>query len=484
MHTESNSFLPRSPQISRTHRCRAVVVLLCTVQILVCQPARAGWRGKAWNEEKAPGFAPAAVVDPSGNTHIAVYDNDNLVLRHLIVSSQGKFLKTEVVDTNCGVAPPSIAADPFGHIHIVYASSDSPTPKLRYAFFDGKSWTTQEIEDGGSSASVTLDPSGLPHIANIIPSGVLHHDYYDGTTWVLETTGLNATGYGTSIALDNDGAVHVVFTDSTSRALWHAVKTGAGWNADQIASSPIYQLISPTLAIGPASDLHVLFLKNGEWEIDYASYSGATWSNEVVASNANEGSLAIDQQGAPKVSYTGIDGEPLFYATRGAGGWAAIPIGGKEIPADPIFFSTAIALDKAGLPHIAAQLGPEQPYFDLIYEALYEPDLRCGLQNIAVKQLAGGRFKLSGTRRIQNYGSLNSRSTRVTSYLSTDALLDSGDTLLGTQSVGSIAPSRSNNRSFSFTLASSPSGQFLINSITPPSGDPGIADKVCVASIP
>jgi len=122
----------------------------------------------------------------------------------------------------------SIALDAAGHEHISYIAS---TPlELRYAAFNGSTWSYEDVAPVGAAATVTpgtslaLDAGGFPHIA-----------FYDGAarelkyatrngpnSWTVETvdslTGGDVGGY-CSLKLDGTGRPLISYYDATNQQL-------------------------------------------------------------------------------------------------------------------------------------------------------------------------------------------------------------------------------------------------------------------------
>lgn len=106
----------------------------------------------------------------------------------------------------------SLALDANNHPHISYTScvGGAAPCDLRYAHFNGSTWSTTTVEaDVGRGTSLDLDSSGRPHIVYETFDG-LKHVYFDGTSWVKEQVEYNA-GYSPSLKLDANGNAHISF---------------------------------------------------------------------------------------------------------------------------------------------------------------------------------------------------------------------------------------------------------------------------------
>ncbi len=189
-----------------------------------------------------------------------------------------------------------------------------------------------------------------------------------------------------SIATDNDGNVHVVWSDDTN-GVWgtdyeilYVNYTITGWS-NVTAISDIYgwnddSSFYPDIATDKNGDLHVVWedWTDGEWgsdiEIMYANYTAAGWSNTTVISDIygwNDGashypSIAVDDSGNLHVVWQdftigewGTDAE-IFYMNYTAAGWSnATAISDIYGWNDDISEIPRIAVDNSGNLHIVWQ---------------------------------------------------------------------------------------------------------------------------------
>ena len=136
-----------------------------------------------------PGSDTSLAVDHQGRFHIAHFDSheDNEDLRYSVGVPNGAWTTTVVDSSGDTGRNPSIAIDAAGDPHIVYRSWSGW--KLKYATLNPSSpnWQISTIENGGSLG--------------------------DGT------------GESNSIVIDDEGTIHVAYTDETNGVLRYATKS-------------------------------------------------------------------------------------------------------------------------------------------------------------------------------------------------------------------------------------------------------------------
>jgi len=131
----------------------------------------------------------------------------------------------------------SMALDANGNPHVSYY--DATSRDLKYATYDGASWTTEMVDspgDVGKYTSIELDTSGNPHISYYdATNGDLKYATFDGAIWTIDTVdSTGVVGQYTAIALQTDGTPHISYYDATNQALKHAWWTGAVWTSEVV----------------------------------------------------------------------------------------------------------------------------------------------------------------------------------------------------------------------------------------------------------
>jgi hypothetical protein len=172
-------------------------------------------------------------LDMNGKAHIAYnmpFHGDGL---EYATNASGSWVSTLLDDEGNTGYRPSIALDSNGKVYISYYKH-YPESLLKYATNVSGKWVIKVIDEVmniGGNTSIALDNNGRPHISycDLINSGGTYN-YLKYTTntsgsWVtdlLDITGesIYSGGYGwlftnNSVALDNNGQVHITYKNVT-----------------------------------------------------------------------------------------------------------------------------------------------------------------------------------------------------------------------------------------------------------------------------
>jgi hypothetical protein len=304
----------------------------------------AGWKKKNLG---GGGMYNSIALDPSGNPHISYLDDSNpleYVLRHGF--SDGHVWKTEVVDSGDVGWYSSMKIDSLDHIHVSY-HADKPAPSLKYAFFDGTTWSSNTIEGGGYSTSIAVDENNRPHISHITAGGQINYVYHNGTVWMSETIAENALSFGaTSLALTPSGTAYITFSDSSiPRQLYLATNVSGSWEVTYLADGR-----QSSLALDALDRPHIVYFAEDASELRYTRYNGSSWITESESILADSPSIALDKLDRPHISFGASLGGPdvLIYYYHNGQEWLFKPLQIKS------GYSTSITLNAQGLAHIAS----------------------------------------------------------------------------------------------------------------------------------
>ncbi len=138
------------------------------------------------------------LFDASGNLRtIQYYENgSDGVLLYATGPAGGPFAFMDMFDDGWEVkmGPASIAADPSGGVHVVYAQQ-WPYYGVKYLHWDGSSWSSEWVEKGGNILGyigtfpkVVVDKAGLAHVVYAdLAGGLLKHAVRGNAGWQIET---------------------------------------------------------------------------------------------------------------------------------------------------------------------------------------------------------------------------------------------------------------------------------------------------------
>ena len=228
----------------------------------------------------------------------------------------------------------------------------------------------------GRANQVAIDASGRPHVAYWHISAGVRHAWFNGAYWqneLVETpvgaepaigpvsarpAGPTSTNLLISVGVSSaafQDAVMLVY--SKENYLGHSpvygpirfgVRGPGGWTIESVAT---LSGLLPKLALGPAGQVHVVCISNGD--LVYARKTETGWTTETIAPGQSAWalSLCVDAGDVPHVAYT--SGSVLTYASRLPQGWVGEPV------ADSVS-GASLALDSAGEPRIAYSVGSPQ----------------------------------------------------------------------------------------------------------------------------
>ena len=129
---------------------------------------------------------------------------------------------------------PRLAVDlPTGFARISYVAAT--TQKVRYAAYNGATWTIEDVDGIGQvgsydATSLRLDSNGNPHISYYnATAGALMYASKTGASWVVDTvdTQGDVGGYS-SLVLDDQDRPVISYYDATNQALKIAYGPGYG----------------------------------------------------------------------------------------------------------------------------------------------------------------------------------------------------------------------------------------------------------------
>ena len=439
--------------MSRTPISVGLFTALGILLMSICE-TQAGFKGTA----VGLGTTSSIAIDPAGRAHMSYLDNSNptnFILKHAFVDARGRG-RIETVDTGDVGFDSSIAVDALGRIHISY-HADKPSPLLKYALFDGSSWTAEAIDDGGFATSIAVDANNQPRIAyhGGLSGTDLRYATFDGSNWSIETipgTGIPFTS--TSLALTPDGKAHIGFSEATlPRKARHATNATGAWVVEDVVEG-----IRTSIALDGMSRPHLVCTDETARELRYAVLNGSTWTLESIVADGDYGDIAVDSSGIPQVSFGVFAGgiEHLGHARRDGGTWSITMFATKNAG-----FDTAIALDSFALPHISTRKSVGEASL-LHYYFRLEPELEPAWVDVSVT-MPSNQFVVTGRLRVSNTATGAAKRFTVSYFLSDDALLDPGDPVLAqARRLPAIQAGGEATRRFLFRSGASPSGKFLI----------------------
>ncbi|MCX5726203.1 MAG: Ig-like domain-containing protein, partial [Candidatus Saganbacteria bacterium] len=216
-----------------------------------------------------------------------------------------------------------------GRLFLLLALSLILTSFLGTSAF-GAGWITSQVDNPSSNvgqySSIALDSSNIPHICYYDYSNTkLKYAKFNGSTWTIEDIdNAESDGQYCSIAVNKTGSPvpQVSYYDYTNDALKHATRGSIAWaptTIDTVGNVGQYT----SIALDNLGRAHIAYCGEGDGALYYIKYNGTAWeARETVDASYNEySSIVLDSSNNPRISYYDSGNEHLMFAKRTAGTW-------------------------------------------------------------------------------------------------------------------------------------------------------------------
>ena len=238
----------------------------------------------------------------------------------------------------------SMAMDDSGKMHIAYYHMRSH--KLKYATNASGIWQTTSIDDDGRETSIAVDSNNYVHIiyyAKATESGLKYATNSSGS-WEVKTLDPEVDvdfvyDSSTAISVDSTGKAHVCYYYATNTPLKYASNVSGNWMSEIIDNDGC----AGDISVDSSDDIHIVY-KNKSSHLMYAKYSSGNWDISDLNLLGKEPSIAIDNLGSLHISYIS-SGDNLYYATKSSEIWESIKIDNQSS-------APSIDLDSSGNVHI------------------------------------------------------------------------------------------------------------------------------------
>ena len=239
--------------------------------------------------------------------------------------------------------------DNSGSPQVVF-SIDFPVSELKYAYQSGSEWHVGTVCSGACwYPSIVIDQNGYPHISYMlvqIPVLSLQYLYQNASGWQPPTMvdSGSSIGYFSSLDLDANGYAHISYTDFDNYDLKYAYEDAIGWHTQLLGNSGS---AFTSIAVDGSNHPHIGFMSGND--LKYTTFNGTQWYFRLVDTRGQVGSfnsIAVDANGAPRISYSDELLNRLKYAWRDDTGWHNQAVD-RVHPGD-----TSLNLDAGGYPHI------------------------------------------------------------------------------------------------------------------------------------
>lgn len=265
-------------------------------------------------------------VDVNHSPRIAYYESQAKKLR--FASWDGTTWTVQVVDTAKSVGQYcSLALEPgTGYPRISYY--DAQDGELQYAAWNGSSWTLQTVDtagDVGQYTSIALEPgTNYPRISYYDAGQKdLKYAAWNGSAWVKETVdSVGDVGKHASLALDSSGKPRIAYYDATGKNLKY-VAYNTGWDIPEAVDSAGDVGQYASLVLNSSDNPRIAYYDAGAVkQLKYVEKNGSWGTREIVDSVdvGQYASLALNSAGKPRIAYYDATGKNLKYVENN-GAW-------------------------------------------------------------------------------------------------------------------------------------------------------------------
>ena len=325
--------------------------------------------------------------------------------------------QVEAVDTTGMGKYSSMQIDRDGNIHLAYVIDDGGHA-LKYACWDKRirKWFTMLVANESGMCSLALDSKQHPHISFAdYGSGFgakLHHAYWDGSQWQERPIRLDSeiVAYYNSIAFDQNDNPSISFyeyrgpKDSEFAIRLRVVMyNGKYWEVRTVDGDGGSGKFN-SMAADAKGGLHIGYGNVSAGDMRYAYWNGSSWALEMVERHSTEAAtflgysaaIAVDKAGVPHVAYSDPNNRIIKYGVRRDGRWQIQGV--EKIHGVAYPDRNSIALDDEGRVYITyydAGRGELRMAFqdhDRWAVGVVDPN-NCGFSSSA--QIAGGEIWIS-----------------------------------------------------------------------------------------
>lgn len=283
------------------------------------------WTGNAWIRETVRTYVYSRFTSLAldGTTPHMLFGKQQLIYSYR--SDAG--WQTEIIGTGseAGFYSGSLALDAAGDPHISYY--DYEAGAFKYARRTPTGWVQEIINERPyaiSSTSITIDPSGNPHIAISAGDQVINYAFHTGTGWNLENVETESP-QGVSIRLDNNGQPLISYYEYWQDEVKLARKMSGVWQIESVDAAATTSNSQTSLAISTNNIPYISYYDDNFKKIKVADRESGSWNVELVEDAEGAGeipSLAIDQSDNLHIAYYDETINAVKYGHRSSVGWA------------------------------------------------------------------------------------------------------------------------------------------------------------------
>lgn len=208
---------------------------------------------------------------------------------------------------------PAIAIDSFSNPHVCYIDENK---HLKYATLENGNWQYQILDDTEMLVRKTwiqIDTDDMPHILynygkDRKDNFRMKYIWFDGDNWHSENIGKPGINYSsTGFVLDSLNRPHVIYYNRTDKNLvynWRDIN--GSWNHEEIISNKRV-VITPAIAIDRLNRVQVSFIDNEPYTLKYGIKYNKKWHFETVCKDTGSSdscTITINENNQPYIAFT------------------------------------------------------------------------------------------------------------------------------------------------------------------------------------
>ena len=269
----------------------------------------------------------------------------------------------------------SLALDSDNNPHVAYTVwDDQKGLVLEYSTEDSdSSWSKETIYDGnGADMELILDSEDIPHILYTHSfqnggGGTVDLAIEEGGNWEsTEVAGSSGHSGGyVQTFVDSSDNIHLSYWNFTIANLSYSMYDGNSWSTEyniDVTDSPSGSQgghMPGSIAVDDQGVVHMTYRNYQNGSLNYATNNGGSWSTTTLSDSGTAGfgsSMAIDDDGDIHISYIDkANGGKAKYVYGDGGNFEIFSISSLDGLTNTYFqeYSTSLSLDSSGIPHVA-----------------------------------------------------------------------------------------------------------------------------------
>jgi len=180
----------------------------------------------------------------------------------------------------------SLSLDSKDNPHILYGAKAGPVDIVKYAYYDGVSWSTQTIVSGEKPGIIRVDSNDIPHI--IYDDGNIFYKKWNGSSW--DTWETNLDRY-LDFKLNKTNTPILIYRYGGSMGfsiLHYAEWTGNSWSTQTVVDEGSFNIYYASLEFDSQNYPYIAYeirkSSTGAYigYLKYAKWDGITWSTGTI----------------------------------------------------------------------------------------------------------------------------------------------------------------------------------------------------------